>query len=240
MQSSLYVALSAQVALQNRLDTIAQNVANGSTAGYRGTEVKFDSLLSRMSDAPVHFVSSGNKVIKQTAGEFVKTGNPLDVAIKGKGWLSFTSADGQAYTRDGRMQMTSTGALVTMSGAAVLDPGGAPIQLDPTGGSPDIASDGVITQRGRRMGSLGLFLLDNNAQLSRVEGGLLSSIAGTAVPDRAEHGVLQGFVEQSNVNPVSEMARLIYVQRAFEGVSATINSAESTLKSSIQTLGSPT
>ena len=156
MQSSLYVALSAQVALQNRLDTIAQNVANGTSAGYRGTEVKFDSLLSRMSDAPVTFVSSGNKVIRQSAGEFVKTGNPLDVAIKGQGWLSFSSPDGPAYTRDGRLQMTSTGALVTMSGAAILDPGGAPIQLDPTGGSPDIASDGSHNAAGPKDGLFGL------------------------------------------------------------------------------------
>jgi flagellar basal-body rod protein FlgF len=87
---------------------------------------------------------------------------------------------------------------------------------------------------------LGLFLLDGNSQLSRVQGGLLSSIPGIVVPDKADNGVLQGFMEQSNVNAVSEMSRLIYVQRAFEGVSSTINSAESTLKTAIQTLGSPT
>ena len=83
MQSGLYVALSAQVALQNRLETIAQNVANGTSAGYRGSEMKFDAVLSKMSDPLVSFVSSGSGVIKRSSGEHVKTGNPLDVAVKG-------------------------------------------------------------------------------------------------------------------------------------------------------------
>ena len=117
MQSGLYVALSAQIALQNRLETIAQNVANGTSAGYRGSEMKFDAVLSKMSDPLVSFVSSGSGVIKRSSGEHVKTGNPLDVAVRGDGWLSVATPSGQAYTRDGRMRMTSAGDLVSMTGA---------------------------------------------------------------------------------------------------------------------------
>src|SRR5208282_3107458 len=115
MQSTLYVALSAQVALQNRLDTIAQNIANGTTAGYRASEVKFDSVLSNASGTHVAFVSSGSDVIKRTAGELVKTGNALDLAVKGEGWLSILTPQGQAYTRDGRLQMDAAGNLVSLS-----------------------------------------------------------------------------------------------------------------------------
>lgn len=107
MQSSLYVAISAQVALQSRLEAIAQNVANTTTPGYRANEMKFDSVLSMASDTPVSFVSSGSKVIKQSPGDIVKTGNAFDVAIKGNGWLSVSTAAGQVYTRDGRLRMTS-------------------------------------------------------------------------------------------------------------------------------------
>jgi len=123
MQSTLYVALSAQLALQERLDTIAQNVANGTTAGYRANEVKFESVLSNTNGAPVAFVSSGSHPIRRTAAELVKTGNPLDVAIKVDGWLSVPSAQGLIYTRDGRMQMNAAGSLVTLSGAPILDAG---------------------------------------------------------------------------------------------------------------------
>ncbi len=226
MQSSLYVALSAQVALQSRLEAIAQNVANTNTVGYRATEMKFDSVLSAIGDAPVSFVSSGDKVIRQIPGDFVKTGNAFDVAVKGAGWLAVSTAAGQTYTRDGRMRMDPSGGLASLRGDPVLDAGGAPIQLDPSLGEPTIYNDGTIMQAGKRTGVLGLFRLDNKAQLTRVDGGILSSIPGTPVVDTAGNGVVQGFTEQSNVNPVTEMARLIYVQRAFDGVSATVQSAE--------------
>ncbi len=223
MQSSLYVALSAQVALQSRLDTIGQNVANGTSAGYRGSEMKFNAVLSKMSDPTVAFASSGSGVIKRSSGQFVKTGNPLDVAVKGDGWLSISTAGGPAYTRDGRMRMTATGDLVSMTGAPVLDAGGAAIQLDPTAGQPSIGEDGTVTQGTNRAGVLGLFRLPGNAQLSRVEGGAFTSnVTGAPIVDSAADGVIQGFVEQSNVNPMTEMTRLIYVQRAFDGVSTTI------------------
>jgi flagellar basal-body rod protein FlgF len=238
MQSSLYVALSAQVALQSRLEAIAQNVANTNTAGYRATEMKFDAVLSAASDAPVSFVSSGNKVIRLSPGDFVKTGNPFDVAVKGDAWLAVSTPSGQVYTRDGRMHMTATGELVSLRGDRLVDAGGAPIQLDPSGGQPTIHNDGTIVQKGRTAGVLGLFALDGKAKLTRLDGGLASSIPGTAVPDSLQNGVVQGFVEQSNVGSVTEIARLIYVQRAFDGVSATVQAAESSLKSAIQTLGS--
>ena len=170
MQSSLYVALSAQVALQNRLDTIAQNVANGTSAGYRGSEMKFNAVMSQMTDPQVSFVSSGSGIIKRGSGQFVKTGNPLDVAVKGDGWLSIQTASGQAYTKDGRMRMGAAGNLVSMTGAPILDAGGAAIQLDPTAGEPRIADDGTITQGQNRVGVLGLFTLSGDAQLSRVRG----------------------------------------------------------------------
>lgn len=238
MQSSLYVALSAQVALQNRLETIAQNVANGMSAGYRGSEMKFNTVLSKMSDPLVSFVSSGSGVIKRSSGQFVKTGNPLDVAVKGDGWLSVATPSGQAYTRDGRMRMNAAGDLVSMTGARILDVGGGPIQLDPTAGQAEIGADGTITQGGNRAGVLGLFTLPTNAQLSRVEGNAFTSnVPGTPIVDSAANGVEQGFVEQSNVNTMTEMTRLIYVQRAFDGVSATLRDAESSLKNAIQTLG---
>jgi flagellar basal-body rod protein FlgF len=238
MQSSLYIALSAQVALESRLETIAQNVANGNTPGYRSTELKFDSVMSNLNDPQVAYVSARNSFIKRGAGELVKTGNPLDVAIKGDGWLSISSPSGVAYTRDGRMRMNTSGELVTLSGAPVLDAGGSAVQLDPSAGQPEIGPNGTITQGGKRTGGLGLFMLDKKAQLTRVQGGVISSIPGTPVLDTVANGVVQGYFEQSNVNPISEITRLIYVQRTFDGLGNTIQATESSLKNAIQTLGS--
>jgi flagellar basal-body rod protein FlgF len=240
MQSSLYVGIAAQVALQERVDVIAQNVANGETAGYRGTEAKFDTVLSNLSAEPVAFVTSNGQVVNQTPGPLMKTGNPLDVAVKGDGWLSIASAQGPIYTRDGRMKMNPGGTLVNLSGAPVLDAGGAQVQLDPGGGPPDIGADGGVKQGGKLIGALGIYSLPQDARISRVEGGVASSIPGTPVADFASNGVVQGFVEQSNVNPVVEVTHLIYAQRAFEGVSAAVQSVETAFKNAIQTIGSST
>ena len=67
-------------------------------------------------------------------GPLIKTGNPLDIAVQGEGWIAIQTPGGTVYTRDGRMRMQSNGAVQTLDGYAVLDAGGAPIQLDPTGG----------------------------------------------------------------------------------------------------------
>src|SRR4051794_8234486 len=83
MQTNLYVALSAQIALQKRIDTIANNVANAATAGYRAEEVKFESRLQQLGADSVAFAAAGNTYLSRRAGEMVQTGNPLDVAIRG-------------------------------------------------------------------------------------------------------------------------------------------------------------
>ena len=84
MQAGLYVTLSAQVALERRLTTIAANVANQSTPGYRAEEIDFKSLVSKAGSDPVAFVSQGQSFISRKAGVPIKTDNPLDVAVQEK------------------------------------------------------------------------------------------------------------------------------------------------------------
>lgn len=239
MQSSLYVGLSAQLSLQRRLDTIANNVANTTTAGFRSEEVKFEALLSRTPAEPVAFASVGDTYLSRRAGEYVKTDNLLDLAVQGDAWLAINSPAGQVYTRDGRMQMTQTGELQTLNGYALLDVGGAPIQLDPTAGPPQIARDGTITQNGRQIGAIGLFTIAQQANLTRHENsGVIPDTPATPALDFTKIGVMQGFVERSNVNPVMEMSQLIGVSRAFEAISAALVDSETVLRDAIKTLGS--
>lgn len=102
MQSAVYVALSGQVALQRRMETIAHNVANSSTAGFRAENV----FLSRHSlpHRPGHHRLCLRRAAVGEAGEMKQTGNPLDVAVQGDGWLAIRTPDGTAYTRHGRMR----------------------------------------------------------------------------------------------------------------------------------------
>jgi flagellar basal-body rod protein FlgF len=239
MQSNLYVSLSAQMSLQKRLETIAHNLANASTAGFRAEEIKFESVLSLTAPDPVAFASAGTSFISRKSGEFVRTDNTLDVAVEGAAWLAITTPAGQVFTRDGRMRMTDAGELQTLNGHAILDVGGAPIRLDPNAGPPRIARDGTITQNERQVGALGLFLIDPAAKLSRFENsGVVPDRAATAVLDFSKTGVQQGFIERANINPVQEITKLIMVQRAFEAVAASIKDAETSLQDAIRSLGS--
>jgi flagellar basal-body rod protein FlgF len=238
MQTRLYVGLSAQLALQRRLDTIANNVANQTTPGFRAEEVSFATLISRSSSEPVSFVSRGENFLSMKSGPITRTGRTLDVAIRGDAWLATSSADGPVYTKDGRLEMAATGALRSITGAPILDAGGANIQLDPDAGPPLIGADGTISQNGRRVGALGLFSFPPDAKLTRVAGSssVTSDRPAIAQLDFTRVGVEQGYLEGSNVSPISEIARLIAVQRTFDAVSASLTDIENSQQEAIRGL----
>jgi flagellar basal-body rod protein FlgF len=238
MQPSLYVSLSGQMALMRRLESLAHNVANVTTAGFRAEEIKFEQLISGETDKPTAFVSTGQTYLSRQAGEVVRTENPLDLAVTGDAWLAYQGPAGAVYTRDGRMTMTPEGELRTLTGYPVLDVGGAPIQVNPGAGAPVIARDGTITQSGQQLGAVGLFTIPETARLARFEtSGVIPDVAAQPALDFNRVGVLQGFMEQANVNPVSEISRLIQIQRAFDSVSNSITRAEETLGQAVRTLG---
>ena len=238
MQTNFSVALSAQVALQRRLESIANNVANAGTVGFRAEEVKFETLLSRAGLDPVSYASAGDTYLSRRSGEFVKTDNPFDVAVEGDAWMAIQTPAGRVYTRDGRMRMTETGELLSLNGHAVLDAGSAPIRLDPNAGPPRIARDGTITQNNRQIGAIGLFTIDDKALLKRFENsGVIPDRPAAPVVEFVKAGTQQGYTERANVNPVMEMTKLIMVQHAFDALASSIKDADSAQQEAIRTLG---
>ena len=239
MQNGLYVALSAQVSLERRLETIANNVANMNTAGYRAEGVTFETEVARAGDNRLSYVSGGSPFISRQTGSTVKTGDPFDVAVQGDGWMAISGANGVAYTRDGRMRIAQTGALETLNGDAILDAGGAPIILNPAASAPTISGDGMIAQDGKQIGAIGLFAIDEDAKLTRAgTSAVIPDRPATPILDFTKNGILQGFVENANVNPIQEMTKLIEVTREFDGVTQQVTQTESSLQEAIKTLGS--
>jgi flagellar basal-body rod protein FlgF len=239
MSSGLYVALSGQVALERRLTTIANNVANANTAGFRGEEVKFDSILAAAGNGDVAFSSPGDSFISRKAGPVNHTGNPLDVAVQGDAWLAISTPDGTAYTRDGRLHMSASGDLQSAEGYSVLDPGGSPLLIDPTAGDVRIGDDGTITQNGKQIGAIGLFSIPDGSRLTRAaNASVIPSQPAQPVEDLTNNGVRQGYLEGSNVNPVLEMSRLIEVTRAFESAAQAVNENETAMQDAIRLLSS--
>ena len=234
MQSSLYVTLSAQMALEQRLNTVAANVANLGTVGYRAEEVKFETILSQAGHRDVAFATPGETFLSRKAGPLIKTDSPLDVGLQGDGWLAVRGPRGMVYTRDGRMQVTAAGDLQDLDGRAILDPGGSPLT---------IGQDGIVSQGTNQIGALGVFRLDPAAKLTRVAGGAVASdVPGRPILDFNQRDettvrVQQGFQEGANVNPVMEMSRLIEITRAFQSAAAAVAESESSLQDAIRGLG---
>ena len=239
MQDGLYVALSSQVALERRMNTIADNVANMSTVGFRATGVKFEDMVSGLGERSASFVSAGDTYLSASSGAMRETGNPFDFAIQGDAWFSIETPVGTVMTRDGRMTMNAAGELLSIEGYPVLDAGGAPLQLDPRGGAPETGDDGSLRQNGQQVGALGLYNFEPGPNFVRFgNSGVVPAGTPQPVVDRLDVGVAQGFLEDSNVNPVLEMTRLIMVQRAFENTAALVRDTHSSLDEAIKTLGS--
>lgn len=238
MASDVYVGLSGQIAMERRLHTVANNVANLATVGFRAEEVLFETLISDARSQETAFASAGGSFTSIRPGPVRPTGNPLDVAVVGDGWLGLETPAGPVYTRDGRMTMTEAGDLVSVTGYPVLDRGGGPIALNPGRGLPEIASDGTITQQGDRVGALGIFLIPPTAGLARFsDAGVMPDVEPVLADDLIVNGVRQGFVEGGNVNPVSELTRLVIIQRQFESLATALESREGTMRTAVQDLG---
>ncbi|MBP1861855.1 flagellar basal-body rod protein FlgF [Rhizobium herbae] len=238
MQTGLYVAVSSQMALEKRMNTLADNVANSSTVGFRSTEVKFNQLLGDTKPAKVSFVSEGQEFLNTNNGGLNRTGNQLDFAIKGDAWFQIDTPGGTALTRDGRFTLTETGDLVTLRGYPVLDAGGAPIQLNSQANEIKVGADGSIHQDGTQVAALGLYEANFSNGFSRYDNSaVMPKSQPEPVVDRFDVGVMQGYVEESNVNPVQEMSQLIMVSRAFENVTALMRDSEGSLDEAIKTLG---
>lgn len=239
MQDGLYVALSSQIALEKRITTIADNVANAGTVGFRATGVKFSDVVSGVGQGSVSFASAGETFLSGAQGSMRETGNPFDFAVQGDAWFGISTPAGTVMTRDGRFTMLETGQLVTTDGYPVLDAGGAPLQLDPRNGPPSAGRDGMLRQNGQIVGAIGLFNFQPGPNFTRYNNsGILPASEPQPIVDRSDVGVMQGFVEDSNVNPMLEITRLIMVQRAFENAAALTRDTETGLDDAIKTLGS--
>jgi flagellar basal-body rod protein FlgF len=254
MQSALYVSLSAQVSLEKRLETIANNMANMKTAAFRADAVKFETAMSRAATQPVAFSSPGENFISRKEGVVTQTGNTLDVAIAGNSmaaypggpdpgatsWMAFAGPNGPVYTRDGRMQIDINGTLRTLTGYPVLDSGGTQIIVDPDSGPITIARDGSISQGANQFGQLGLFDIAADAKLTRFgTSGVIPDRPAAAALDFVTVGFQQGYVEGSNVDPLTELTQMMMATRTFQSVSALIDNSEGTMQNAIRTLGDP-
>ncbi|MDX1820439.1 MAG: flagellar basal-body rod protein FlgF [Paracoccaceae bacterium] len=248
MDNSTYISLSLATALRRELDVTANNMANASTAGFKGERVVFSSYLHRDTAAATgdtSFLIDRGSYVDQQQGAITLTGNMLDVALKGEGWFGYETPQGQrAYGRDGHFAVDAQGALITMSGARVLDLGGNPINLPPDAlndlsisrnGTISSLANGVISQ-------IGVFTLPDVQSYERIGNGMFIApdLEGVrpALPDTTTE-VVQGAIEGSNVQPVVEMTRMMSIQKAYERAVELMNGEDDLRRDMLRRVGRP-
>lgn len=237
MDTTGYIALTRQSGLLKELQAVANNIANISTTGFRREGVVFAEALQALDveGGGIAMTSARVRFTDGNAGSSTNTGGDFDLAIDGPGFFMVETPAGDRLTRAGSFSTNADGDLVSMTGYRVLDSGGAPIFIPPDTGNVGIAQDGTITIGGRPTAQIGIFEVDNPQLLLREDGVLFRSET-EAIP--AENSrVMQGFLEGSNVDAVTEMARLIEVQRAYELGQNLLDSEDERIRTSIRTLG---
>lgn len=246
MDKSLYVAMSGARETMRAQAVNAQNIANGSTTGFRADLAAFASapVYGPGYDSRVYGVAAG-KGVDFTPGSNVGTDRPLDIAVNGAGWIAVQGPDGnEAYTRAGDLQVDSLGLLRTGAGHPVLG-AGSPIAIPPFE-QIDIAADGTISIRPAGQGAAAVTVVDriklvNPAQADMVKGSDSLMHMKDFQPAIADAAItLQpGALELSNVNMVESMVNMIQLARQFEMQVKVMSTAEENDKSaaSIMRLG---
>lgn len=245
----IYSAVSGAIAQSSRLDTIANNLANVNTTGFKKDRQVFSEYLSAHEKAndviqvprvpasieSFYDMNGGDNAYVNPAGTYTNfeqgllrsTGSPLDVALEGKGFLEVLTPDGVRWTRNGGLQVDGAGRLVTKEGHPVLrdgqnEPAQRIIQL--TSRNVTIAQSGDIFEGGNALGRLAVVDFANPDQLQKV-GSSMYALKGenplNPFPAR-EVRVHQGFLEGSNVNVVEEMTDMITANRVFEATQQAI------------------
>ena len=251
MIRALYTAASGMSAQQLNLDTIANNLANSSTAGFRQTRLQFQDMLYQNMVTPgaaqsAETVSAGLQIglgtksaateVIMTQGDLNQTNNPLDIAIEGSGFFQVQLPDGTtAYTRAGNFHLNNQGTMVTAAGD-LLQPA---ITIPPNATAVTITQYGQVNatlpgqQNPQQLGQLQLATFANPGGLESMGGNLLRATLSSGDPITDNPGgtqglgqVQQGYLEGSNVDVVSEFVEMVLAQRAYESNSKVIKAAD--------------
>ncbi|MEM6623703.1 MAG: flagellar hook-basal body complex protein [Pseudomonadota bacterium] len=231
-----YLALNRQVGLAQEMDLVANNIANLDTTGFRREGVAFtEFVVASENGESLSMGDLGARFASDRPGGISLTGGRLDVAIEGPGFFAFQTEDGPVLTRAGAFQTSPEGFLVTPLGDPVLDIGQQPIVIPPNTSDLVIGRDGTISNDGAPIGQLGVFTAPD--ELINRFGDTAFTVVDDAFEPLVDARVAQGALEESNVDPITEIARMIEVTRGYETAQALIEDEDERIRSALQTLG---
>lgn len=244
MDNTLLLSLSNQLVAQRTMETVANNVANMNTTGFKRSSPVFQEYLVNVQRTnedgaterePLSFVRDVVSMTDMSNGELVTTGNTLDLAIEGDGYFTVSTPAGDRFTRNGNFGRDDTGRLVTSDGNPVLDDGGSEIVFSQDESNIRIARDGTISTELGDRGRIGVVRFANPQDM-KADGNSLWETA--QAPERVEGNVVQqGMLEQSNVQPIVEMVRMTETLRSYQTSTELLNAGEDLSRRAVQRLG---
>ena len=229
MENTTYIALSRLDAQQRAMDVISNNIANANTDGFKAQRILFSDYLSQQhgvnapqGGATLAYTQDRATYLDQKDGSLSQTGNPLDLALTGPGFFTVSTPSGPRLTRSGRFGLLSDGRVADASGNLLLDTGGNPLQLSPSDTKIRISGNGTVSTENGAVGQIGVVTVDDTNQLVPEGGKLYRATTGTTAATQPK--VSQGMVESSNVQPITELTKMIQTQREFQFVTQFIES----------------
>jgi flagellar basal-body rod protein FlgF len=236
MDTTTYVALSGQFARDQEMAVMANNIANMSSPGFKAERMMFSEYLAQTpaGNAISYVTQSGNNH-DMSQGPLSQTGNPLDVALNGDGWLAITTSNGTSYTRDGHFQLDAQGELITSNGNLLQGDGGAPIVVPPNSGTITIAPDGTVSTLQGTIGHIPVVAFANPQAMTAEANGLYNT---TEAPQPVTNTqIMQGALEGSNIQPVLAITRLMNAAREMTAAKNFSDAENTRLKTAIERLG---
>jgi flagellar basal-body rod protein FlgF len=237
MENSTYIALSGENARQQQMDVLANNVANLSTPGFKAERTMFQEYMAKTKGGQDQssFVQIIGNARDMSQGPVSQTGNPLDVALNGPGFLPVTTPNGTEYTRDGHLSMDAQGELTTSTGLVLQGDGGAPIVIPSGSGQITIARDGTVSSQQGTIGKVSVVNFDNPQTMNELQGGLYTTdqTATAATGTTVEQGAIEG----SNVQAILEMTKLMDASRQVTNSKNFTDGEHNRLKNAIDRLG---
>lgn len=234
------VLASRAISTQRWFTSIADNVANANTDGFRRVGLEFKEVVSRPQGHPTaSYVADRAAWVHYSPGVLQETGNPLNVALGNEGLFAINVNGTVQYTRRGHFLMNSEGTVVTPEGHPVLDIALGEIQIPPGTQNILIAPDGTLSTEEGQLAQIGVFTF------SREDVGMLRRAGSTSFIPEGVNAVpldnpqiIQGKVETSNVNPVEEMVTMQQASRAYQSAIRNLRSVEDLEQRAIRALGS--
>ncbi|MBD8881889.1 flagellar basal-body rod protein FlgF [Rhodanobacter sp. 7MK24] len=245
MDRSVYIAMTGATQIMQAQDVVSHNLANASTTGFKSELDAFRSLPVLGPGSPTRINAVAQSIGRNDGqGTLQQTGRPLDVAMRGSGWIAVQAPDGsEAYTRAGSLQLAADGTLTDAAGNPVIGSGG-PITV-PASTQIVIGGDGTISSVPLGQAASSLNQVDqiklvnpDPSQLSKGADGLLHMNDGSSADADPSVQLVSGTLEGSNVNPSEELVRMISLSRQYDMQVRSIKTAEDDADDSIKLLQS--